>query len=257
MFPTLLHVGGFRLATYGVLVAAGYLLGIWWLTRRRERMGLSEDAFWSLVYWLFAGALVGGKLLYLGVEWRSLASGELHPLRDLRYGFVFFGGVAGSMLAGVVWCRRNAASFAKLSDYFAVALPLGHALGRLGCLAAGCCGGRPTDLPWGLRFTHPDSLVAPHLAGVPLHPFQVYESAANLLAAWAAARVLGGVEAGRLRAGSGWAAYLGLYGAARFLLETFRGDDRGQGLLWLSPSQAVGLLAVAAASVWWVKWRKP
>ena len=257
MFPTLIQVGGFRLATYGVLVASGYLLGIWWLSRRRERMGLSEDSFWSLVYWLFAGALIGGKLLYLGVEWRALASGALHPLRDLRYGFVFFGGVAGSMLAGAVWCRRNAASFAKLSDFFAVALPMGHALGRLGCLAAGCCGGLPTTLPWGVTFTHRDSLVAPHLAGIPLHPFQLYESAANVAAAWVAVKVLHRVEAGALRPGSGWAAYLGFYGAARFALETFRGDDRGQGVLWLSPSQAVGALAVAGAAVWFAKWRKP
>lgn len=257
MFPTLLHVGGFRLATYGVLVASGYLLAIGWLTRRRTGMGLDEDTFWSLIYWLFAGALIGGKLLYLGVEWRSLASGELHPIRDLRYGFVFWGGVTGSMVAGTVWCRLRKASFTKLSDYFAVALPMGHALGRLGCLAAGCCGGRPTDMPWAVRFTHPESLVSPLLVGVPLHPFQLYESVANMAAAWACLKVLDRVEAGRLRPGSGWMAYLGLYGAARFFLETFRGDDRGQGVLGLSPSQAVGLLAMSAAAWWWTTRRKP
>lgn len=257
MFPTLLQVGGFRLATYGVMVAAGYLLGIWWLTRRRTGMGLDEDTFWSLIYWLFAGALIGGKILYLGVEWRALASGELHPLRDLRYGFVFWGGVTGSMVAGLLWCRLRQASFFKLSDYFAVALPMGHALGRLGCLAAGCCGGRPTEMPWGVRFTHPESLVSPLLAGVPLHPFQLYESAANIAAAWVCVKVLGGVEAGRLRPGSGWMAYLGFYGAARFFLETFRGDDRGQGVAGLSPSQAVGLVAMGAAAWWWTARRKP
>jgi phosphatidylglycerol:prolipoprotein diacylglycerol transferase len=257
MFPTLLQVGGFRLATYGVLVASGYLLGIWWLARNRARMKLDEEAFWSLVYWLFAGALIGGKLLYLGVEWKALASGALHPVRDLRYGFVFFGGVTGSMAAGVLWCRRNAASFARLSDFFAVALPMGHALGRLGCLAAGCCAGRPTGMPWGIRFTDPDSLVNPLLAGVPLHPFPLYESAANAAAAWACSRVLLRVEAGTVRAGSGWAAYLGLYGFARFFLETFRGDDRGQGVLGLSPSQAVGALAMAGAAWWWATRRKP
>ena len=257
MFPTLLHLGDFRLATYGVLVAAGYLLGIGWLARNRERMGLGEETFWSLIYWLFAGALLGGKLLYLGVEWRALVSGALHPIRDLRYGFVFFGGVAGSMVAGAVWCRRNGASFAKLSDFFAPALAMGHALGRLGCLAAGCCGGRPTGLPWGVAFNHPEALVSPHLAGVPLHPFPLYESAANIGAAWACSVVLARVEAGRLRPGSGWAAYLGLYGAARFCLETFRGDDRGQGVLGLSPSQAVGALAMAGAAWWWVQRSKP
>ena len=77
------------------------------------------------------------------------------------------------------------------------------------------------------------------------------------MAAWVAVKVLARVEAGALRPGSGWAAYLGFYGAARFALETFRGDDRGQGLLGLSPSQAVGALAVAASSVWFAKWRVP
>lgn len=257
MFPTLLEVGGFRLATYGVLVAAGYLLGIHWLSRRRERMGLSEDSFWSLIYWLFAGALLGGKLLYLGVEWRALASGELHPFRDLRYGFVFFGGVVGSMLAGWAWCRKNAASFAKLADFFAVALPMGHAVGRLGCLAAGCCGGRPTELPWGVTFSHPDSLVSASLAGTPLHPFQVYEGLANAAVAFLCARVLARVEGGTVRAGSGWAAYLGLYGAARFALEFTRGDDRGQGLWLLSPSQAVGAAAALMGAWWWTARRRP
>lgn len=250
MFPTLIRLGSFRLATYGVLVASGYLLGIWWLTRRRERMGLTEDDFWSLVYALFFGALLGGKLLYLGVEWRSLLDGSLRPLRDIRYGFVFFGGVTGSMAGGWLWCRWKGRSFAKYADYFAVALPMGHALGRVGCLSAGCCYGRPTSLPWGVTFTNPEALVSPALVGVPLHPVQLYESAADLLIVGLCLRVLARVETGAARPGSGWAVYFLGYSVARFLLEFLRGDDRGQGLLGLSPSQAIAIVVAATASSW-------
>ena len=255
MFPTVLRIGDFRLATYGVLVASGYLLGIWWLTSRREKMGLSEDDFWSLVYWLFGGALIGGKLLYMGVEWRALLSGDLHPLRDFRYGFVFYGGVIGSMLSGLYWCRRRGLSFARYCDYFAVALPIGHALGRLGCLAAGCCAGKPSALPWAVRFTDPEALVPQTLLGVPLHPVQFYESTADLLVAGLAWRLLGGVESGRLPRGTAWAGYLAAYGGARFLLEFFRGDDRGQGLFGLPPSQVLALLLCAGASFYLLRRR--
>jgi len=144
MFPTLFHFAGIRVATYGVLVAAGYLAGILWLHSHRDDMGMGEDEFWNVIYALFFGAIAGGKILYWIVEWRAFVSGELHPIRDFRYGFVFFGGFLGSVLAGILVRRRGASPFWRPADYFGVALPMGHSIGRLGCLAAGCCIGRPT-----------------------------------------------------------------------------------------------------------------
>ncbi len=255
MFPTVLRLGGFRLATYGVLVASGYLLGISWLSRRREAMGLDEPGFWNIVYVLFFGAILGGKLLYLGVEWRAVLDGRIHPLQDFRYGFVFFGGVLGSCLTGLVWCRREGLSFARIADYIGVALPMGHAVGRWGCLAAGCCYGRPTALPWGIRFSNPESLVDPALFGVPLHPTQLYESAADAAVAALAYQVLKRVEAKRLWPGAAFAVYFGAYSCARFVLESFRGDDRGAGVLGLSPSRALALAVLASVGFVWARRR--
>lgn len=136
MYPVLLKIGGFELTSYGVLVAAGYLAAILWLKRRRREMGLSEDAFWTLIYALFFGALLGAKLLYIAV------SGELWA--DPRYGFVFFGGLLGAIAAGE-WARRRLGfGYAAMSDWFGAALPLGHSIGRVGCWLAGCC--YPTQL---------------------------------------------------------------------------------------------------------------
>jgi phosphatidylglycerol:prolipoprotein diacylglycerol transferase len=240
VFPTLLRIGSFELSTYGVLVASGYVAAILWVKARRGEMGLSEDAFWDVVYWLFGGALLGGKLGYVIVE-RDVTL----LWHDVRYGFVFYGGFLGAALAGFLVSRRLKLSFVKLSDYFAVGLPIGHAIGRLGCLAAGCCYGAHTDLPWGIA-----------LAGDPSrHPTQIYESLANVLIAVAVARVgLARTRDGRWKPGSAFLLYIALYAAARFTVEIFRGDDRGAFWFGLSPSQFVAMGALLSVGV--IAWRR-
>lgn len=231
MYPTLLKLGPFSLSTYGVLSAAGYGAAIWWLSKRREAMGLSEDKFWSLVYWLFGGILVGAKLGY------ALVERDVSVLwRDPRYGFVFYGGVAGAALAGLIARKRLGIDYRRCADYFGAVMPLGHAIGRLGCLGAGCCYGRHTDLPWGLP-----------MAGDPSrHPVQLYEAGANLVIFLAASRAIG-----RHRPGAVMRAVVAVYAVARFLLEFLRDDPRGAGLAGLSPSQLFALAALAL--VWRLK----
>lgn len=236
------------MATYGLLVAAGYLAGIAWLSAQRRNMELSEERFWNLIYVLFFGAIVGGKLLYWAVSWRDILNGDLRLIRDIRFGFVYFGGLLGVFAAGVWYKRRHNLVFMKIADYFSTALPVGHAIGRLGCFMAGCCAGRPTEMPWGVRFTHPASLVHHALRGTPLHPTQLYEAGANILIAVLLYRLLGRVRTGRLAQGTVFVTYLALYSVARFVIEFFRGDDRGGELLALSPSQWIALGTVAAAA---------
>ncbi|MFI5346728.1 MAG: prolipoprotein diacylglyceryl transferase [Elusimicrobiota bacterium] len=240
MFPTLLRLGSFELSTYGVLVAAGYIAAIYWLQARRGELGLTEDAFWDLIYWIFGGALLGGKIGYVIVE-RDVTL----LWHDVRYGFVFYGGFLGSLLAGWIASRRQKFDAIRLSDYFAVALPLGHAIGRLGCLAAGCCYGAHTDLPWGIP-----------LAGDPSrHPTQIYESLANFGIAFIVARVgLSRTRDRRWKPGSAALLYVALYATARFLIEIVRADDRGFVLAGLSPSQWVAIAALAGAGV--ITWRR-
>lgn len=248
MYPTLIHIGQFRLATYGVIVALGYLAGILWLNSRRKEMGLEEDRFWGLIYSMFIGAVLGGKLLYLCLEWRALLSGALNPIRDFRYGFVFMGGFMGSALGAGLYHRRFPFPFLKVGDYFGVGMPLGHSIGRLACLFSGCCMGKPTAMPWGIGISNPDSLVDPRYLGVPLHPSPVYEAGANAIIAVLILLHLRRVRAGKAPEGSALVGYLSLYALQRFFLEFFRGDDRGGFLLGLSPSQWISLGWLAAGS---------
>jgi len=253
MFPTLLRIGDFQLATYGLLVASGYLAGIWWLSAQRDGMGLSEKRFWGLIYTLFVGAILGGKLVYWAVSWRDIAAGTLQPIRDIRYGFVYFGGFLGTLLAGVFYGNRYKLPYGKIADYFCTALPFGHAIGRLGCFMAGCCAGRPADLPWAVRFTDPQCLVGPGLLGVALHPTQLYEVFANLGIAAGLYALLKKIRAGVLPRGLAFAAYACLYAIARFVIEFYRGDDRGGFFLHLSVSQWIAAACFAAGAFFGVR----
>ena len=129
-----------------------------------------------------------------------------------------------------------------------VALPLGHAIGRVGCFLAGCCFGHPTTLPWGVAFTDPHSLVAREYLGVPLHPTQLYEVVANLILFF----ILQHMYKKPHKNGAIVAAYVIGYGVIRFGIEFFRGDFRGEYIGMFSPSQLIALLALSAgAALWW------
>jgi len=253
MHPVLIDFGFWQLSTYGVLVALGYLTAILWLKKHlTTQPGMSEDKFWFLIYALFFGAVAGGKILYILVSLRDQQWSELHVLRDFRYCFVFFGGLLGSLAVGVWAARRLKIKYWATADFVGVALPLGHAIGRLGCLAAGCCYGRPTDLPWGVKLGgSPFSVTPERLWDIPLHPTQLYEAAANAaIAAVVAYQVLPRVRHGKWPAGSAFLAYIGLYSAARFTIEFYRGDDRGWSYAGLWVSQWLSLAcALAAAAV--------
>ena len=110
--------------------------------------------------------------------------------------------------------------------------------GAARCFFAGCCYGKPTPLPWGVRFTDPASL-AP--LGVQLHPVQIYESIGDLLIAGLLWSLL--MRRKDTQGAIFWL-YVFLYGTLRFFMESLRGDDRGPLYGGLAPSQVIALAAV-------------
>ncbi len=252
MHPILLNLGFFKIPTYGVLVALAYISAVFWVKRKISKMpGMTEDKFWTLIYGIFFGAIVGGKILFILVEWNAFRSGELSFFRDFRYGFVFYGGFIGAIAAAIFILKRLKIPFLPSADYFAAALPLGQGIGRWGCLAAGCCYGKPTQLPWGVRLGgSPASVTPPDLWGIPLHPTQLYESAADFsiflfIAFWLIPRI----EKKEVEAGTAFWTYMLAYAFARFLIEFVRGDDRGWSFMSLWVSQWVALGCFLAALI--------
>ena len=249
MHPILFHIGSFEMASYGLMMALAYLLPTWYLYRRLHYIKLDKDTFFNIIFIAFVSALLGSKLLYLIVSWpemgATLTERLINSLRTFRYGFVFFGGAIAAVLVLVFYLRKKKLPVFKIADFYMVALPLGHAIGRIGCFLAGCCHGRPTNMPWGVTFTDPHSLVNPHYLGIPLHPTQLYEVGLNIVLFF----ILQHYYKKPHRDGTILAMYLIGYACIRFGIEFFRGDFRG-GFLWgMSPSQLISLGVAVAAGV--------
>lgn len=169
-------------------------------------------------------------------------------------GLTYYGGFLGASAAAWFLLARDRFPFWKAADMAGFAVPLGLAFGRMGCLLAGCCFGAQTNLPWALSFPprSPASeaqmkaheIASSHAWSLPVHPTQIYESAASLAIAAVCLLV---VHPRKRYDGQVFAAFLALYAVARFAIEFLRRDDRG-GAAGLSTSQLIGLALVAAAA---------
>jgi phosphatidylglycerol:prolipoprotein diacylglycerol transferase len=247
VLPQLIDLGFLAIPTYGVLLVTGIALGIWLAGRRATASGLPGERVADLAFWMVLWGLVGAKALLLVTSPSYLTSLE-NLWWLLRSGGVFYGGFIGAAIAAFVLLRRYRIPFRRAADALAPSLALGHAFGRLGCFAAGCCYGAGCERPWAVTFTHP---LAHSISGtplhVPLHPVQLYEAAFNLanyaLLAWLYRR--------RPAPGTVLATYLMTYGVGRFCIELFRGDaDRGFVLGgMLSTSQAIAIAMVVVGAV--------
>lgn len=247
MLPELFEIGRFTVYTYGVLLAAAYLLGLKFAMVRARTRGLDPARTLDLGIYIIVSALIGAKLLLFIVEFDTFRRDPAELLTLARSGGVFYGGLILAVAVALWYMRRHRMPMWATCDVFAPGIALGHAVGRLGCLAAGCCFGRPTDLAWAITFTHPEAAAN---VGTPLHvglhPTQLYESGAELL-------ILGLLLAierkGRPFPGRTFWLYLLLYGVSRFIIEMFRGDERGIVLGLLSTSQFISVILVPLSLV--------
>lgn len=253
MFPRLFTVGGFTQHTYGVLVAAAFITGLLIAARLARRQGLDPDRVFNLGVYMALVGFFAAKVLLLIADWSYYTSrpSEIFSLRSLQAGGVFYGGFLGAIAFAVWYARRAGLPFLKLADAFAPGVALGHAVGRLGCFAAGCCWGKPTSVPWAVTFqdTYAHEMFGVPL-GVPIHPTQLYEAGAEALIfgflMWAWKR--------RAFEGQILCFWLAWYGVARFTIEFFRGDPE-RGRLFggaLSTSQFIAIcMLVLSAGIWY------
>lgn len=244
MYPELIRIGNFPINTYGVFLALAFLCAIMITARLAERDGLPRQKIWDLSLWMLLAALVGSKFLMLFTEPEYRANPlQLLSLDFLRSGGVFYGGLLGAVLAGYLLIKRYKLPWWKTADACAPGIAIGNFFGRQGCFAAGCCWGKPTDLPWGVRFSE----LGHEITGVPidahLHPTQLYESFAMLLVfgflLWLHKR--------RSFSGQVILTYALLYSIIRFAIEFVRDDPRGDilgltTLTGLSTSQIISIV---------------
>jgi phosphatidylglycerol:prolipoprotein diacylglycerol transferase len=250
VYPELFSFGPVTVYTYGVLLAASYLLGLRMAMWRGKSRGLDSNRVLDLGIYIIIAALIGAKLLLLVVDFDQFrrSPGEIWTL--LRSGGVFYGGLILAVTVAFWYIWKHRMPFWTTCDVFAPGIALGHVTGRLGCLAAGCCYGKQTDVPWAITFTNPQaaSTVGTPL-GIPLHPTQIYEAGAALLIL---IFLLTTERKGRYFPGRTFWSYMFLYAVARFIIEFFRGDERGI-IMGLSTSQFISVI-LAPLSILMLLW---
>jgi phosphatidylglycerol:prolipoprotein diacylglycerol transferase len=259
MYPELFRIGSFPINTYGVFLALAFLCAILIATRLATRDGLPRERIYDLCLWMLLASLIGSKVLMLFTEpeYRD------HPLQllsldFLRSGGVFYGGLIGAILAGYFLMKHYKLPWWKTADACAPGIAIGNFFGRQGCFAAGCCWGKPTSLPWGVKFSE----AGHEITGVPtntyLHPTQLYESFAMLLVFF----FLLWLHKRKRFSGQVILAYALLYSVIRFAIEFVRDDPRGDvlgltSLTGLSTSQLISLvIGISALIVWIVRRRR-
>src|SRR5437667_886126 len=252
MYPKLLElrsipiVGQLTVYTYGVLLAAAYLLGLKVAMVRAKHRGLDATRVLDLGIYIIISALVGAKLLLLITDFQTFRHDPRELLTLARSGGVFYGGLILAVSVALWYIRRVGLPLWTTCDVFAPGIALGHVIGRFGCLFAGCCYGKPTTVPWAITFTDPfaASNVGTPL-NQPLHPTQLYEAGAELL-------ILGVLLAterkGKPFAGRTFWLYMLLYAISRFIIEFYRGDDRGT-VGMFSTSQFISIVLAPLAVV--------
>jgi phosphatidylglycerol:prolipoprotein diacylglycerol transferase len=236
MHPELITVFGRPIYWYGVMTALGFLAAVanWaWLGRREGReKGLASE----LGIWVMAGGILGARVAYVLANWPEYAADPLEIIRIDKGGLIFYGGFIGGALGIVILSALRKEPLWAFADFVVTSVPLGHALGRIGCLLNGCCFGKPCDLPWAVS-----------LEDVARHPTPLYEAGYNLavyaLLLWLYPR--------RKRDGGVFIAYLLCYPVGRFLLEFTRGDPR---MTWLglTVAQEISIALFAAGCALWL-----
>jgi phosphatidylglycerol:prolipoprotein diacylglycerol transferase len=226
------------IGSYGVMLSLALWVGSALALTRAKRLGLEQGALISSLGLALAAGFVGAFLCSIGVRWLQLGT-----LREALAapGIVFYGALLGGALG--LWAGARCFGLPRRVTFDAMvpALPIAHALGRIGCFLGGCCFGAPCDLPWALRY--PGESVA-------RHPWPLYEAAALCVLA----RLFWRPHAFGLRLpGQRALAYVLAYACVRLGLEPLRGDAvRGTfqiaGLI-VSSSQIISIVAIAGCAL--------
>jgi len=247
MFPRLISIGSFFLPTYGVLVALGFLLGLFITVRLARRAGLKPDLMVNLAIYSALAGLLGAKIAMLLFDFRDYWTGErrVFSIETLQAAGVYQGGLILAILVAAWYIRSQKLPWLATFDVFAPGIAAGHAIGRLGCFAAGCCWGIRAHVPWAVTFHNPQAYDLTGVPlGIPLHPTQLYESLSEA--------ILFGILLWRIRRphqqGTIIGLYLILYSISRFAIEFYRFHEQATQLgLSLTQWMAIGL---ALLGVW-------
>jgi phosphatidylglycerol---prolipoprotein diacylglyceryl transferase len=247
MHPILINIGSFNLYTYGLFMAFGFLAAMWVAKVNAKPYGISPEIITDIFFVILVSALIGARLLYVLINFNSYQNNLIGIFQIWNGGLVFFGGFLAAVTASAIYIRKKNLKIWITADIIAPGIAIGHAIGRIGCLFAGCCYGKTCDLPFAIKFTNSQSL-AP--LDVYLHPTQIYSMISNLILFF----TLLWLQKRKKFHGMVFLIYIMLYSLFRSIIEFFRGDFRGDFIFdFISMSQGIGFMVFFVALVLLIK----
>ena len=231
-----INILGREIPIYGILICVGAALATIVASLICKKRGLpSFEVHYSGVF-ILVGALIGAKLLFILVSLEDIIKYDVSLEAIFSGGFVFYGGLLGGLLGLIIYGKCFKMKFFPFADICAAVVPLGHAIGRIGCYLSGCC--------YGISYSGIGCVIYTETLGMtplntPLLPIQLIESLCLLLLfvflmiVYHKSKTVGNISG----------IYLISYGILRFILEFFRGDaERGRLLLYTSQWISLGLI---------------
>lgn len=233
MRKVLFEIFGVEIYSYGLMIAIGIICAGILFVKRIKNKGYDEDNLFSAIIISILSGVVGGKLLYIIVEFKEFLDDPLSMIKNFGNGFVIYGAIIGGALGLIIYCKIKRWNILEVFDFAMPAVALAQSFGRIGCFLSGCCYGKETDLWIGVEFPT-DSLAPAH---VHLHPTQLYSSIFDFaLAVFLIIYSRGAKKKGRVLS---W--YIIVYSIGRFLVEFLRNDPRGN-VSVLSTSQFIAII---------------
>lgn len=251
--PPGIHLGPLQLRFYGLAYAIAFLVGGWLATRHLARRGVPEATSERIAFWTIVAGLLGARLYFVVQSgWLWYLTHPQHILAIWEGGMAFFGAIFAAVPVLFVMSRRHRIPFRDLLDAGALFAAAGQPIGRLGNFMNGEILGPPSNLPWAVRYTSPESM-APHL-GVAYQPANLYEAIGTLLIL----AVLLYLRHRKVAPGILGLTFLVLYPISQLILFNWRTDYETPPLLWgLKQAQltSLALLAVVLPIAVWLWWR--
>ena len=244
MHNEIITIGPVTIYGYGLMIGIGVMLAMIIGDKRAKKLGLNGEMVYGLTVAAVVFGFLSAKVLFIITQWKDFIADPVSFLSTS--GFVVYGGLIGGIATAIIYCKLKGSNGIDYIDLMSPSVAIAQGCGRIGCFLAGCCYGRQTDGPFGVVFTHSD--FAPN--GVKLIPTQLMMSAGDFLIA----AILLWYSSKQRKRGQITLLWLILYSIGRFIIEFFRGDDRGT-VGALSTSQFIAIFFVPICVFLFIKIR--
>tara|TARA_A100001015_G_scaffold63882_1_gene70508 strand:+ start:2753 stop:3511 length:759 start_codon:yes stop_codon:yes gene_type:complete len=236
MMPYLFEFGPIKIPSYGVMLMTAFLSCYYLLNRELKKKGKDPEMASDAIFWAALGGILGAKLYYLLENYKLVIADPVGMIFS-GSGLVFWGGLAGGMIAVLSYLRYKNEDWIEWTDFISPLLILGYSIGRVGCTLVGCDYGLPTNLPWAMTFPNgaPPTLI-------PVHPTQIYETLLGLIIF----SILWNLKY-KLKKGYLFSLYMFLAGTERFFIEFIRTNPKY--FIGLSGAQIISILMITISLI--------